>query len=306
MTIRTSLSQQCCLSEVCSQNTRSFVQNKVKWRWHWWGIIHTHAFSRRKLSQSDAFQWLISCTHVRRAASQTVDRVKFPGSKASLTLNLPRLVSQRVSKPCWTLTAQNSPSVGPSCQSAHRQTGDVRFTTLHSVSSLLFYFSDESREASRTVLRHRAACSVQRYIHWKGFPSLRPPYPSWSALKNNTPASLCLRNRSFGNCQFSPSETRSDTSYLLQLAQFVFSVAAAKMLSYNRGGCGEWQSALWLDDGVQYGRRVVVSFSLSQPEKVRRMKKEVFMSNSLVTGFVIYQKASDRRLLHYVIMNRNW
>lgn len=125
---------------------------------------------------------------MRRAASQRVERVKFPGSKASLTLNLSRLVSQRVSKPCWTPTAQNSPSAGPSCQSAHRQTGDVCFTTLRSVSSLLFYFSDESREASRTVLRQRAACSVRRYIHWKGFPSLRPPYPSWSALKNNTPA----------------------------------------------------------------------------------------------------------------------
>lgn len=38
---------------------------------------------------------------------------------------------------------------------------------------------------------------------------------------------LSRTHHSFGNWQFSPSETHSDTSYLPQLAQFVFASAAA-------------------------------------------------------------------------------
>lgn len=167
------------------------------------------------------------------------------------------------------------------------------------------------QRASRTALRQRVACSVQRYIHWKGFPSLCPPYPSWSALKNNTPA---VHTRRFVSAT-AALEIANFPHHRLAAILHICPSLLNLFSPWRRLKCSRTIGEGAANDKVHYGS--MMAFNMgdvllfpSHWANLRKCtegkKKEVFMSNSLVTGFVIYQKTSDRRPLHYVIMNRNW
>lgn len=77
-----------------------------------------------------------------------------------------------------------------------------------------------------------------------------------------------LACRSFGNWQFSPSEIRSDTSYLPQLAQFVFTTATAvtaEAFSENWGRVAP-------SNKVHYGWMMVLNTGDVLPSLVRWWK----------------------------------
>lgn len=92
---------------------------------------------------------MIGRTGVNRAASQTVDGeisgVVDVAHSQWVPIGLAACIKAMLER-----TAHNSQSVsqsvGPNCQPARRQAGDVCFTRLGAVSSLLFHCADESAE----------------------------------------------------------------------------------------------------------------------------------------------------------------
>lgn len=124
---------------------------------------------------------------------------------------------------------------------------------------MLFYFWDEICRSYRaqTTQGIITACLPERISQRMS------SYPSWSTFffkihPLRTLVALSPQLEPWKLPIFPIAQTRSHTSYLPQLSQFVSLWLRLKCSCRIKGGCGEWQSALWFDYSVQYRRRVVV------------------------------------------------